>query len=114
MFEPSGEIIILSAGAIASPQLLMLSGVGPIEILELLQIPIVHASPGVGRGMKNHPAVSLRYKPVNGYSLEPGSPRNQLGLRFTAQGSTFKNDIQVQTLTSGPVSYTHLTLPTKA
>ena len=103
MFEPSGEIIILSAGAIASPQLLMLSGVGPIEILELLQIPIVHASPGVGRGMKNHPAVSLRYKPVNGYSLEPGSPRNQLGLRFTAQGSTFKNDIQVQTLTSGPL-----------
>ena len=103
MFELSGEIIILSAGAIASPQLLMLSGVGPIEILELLQIPIVHASPGVGRGMKNHPAVSLRYKPVNGYSLEPGSPRNQLGLRFTAQGSTFKNDIQVQTLTSGPL-----------
>ena len=105
MFEPSGEIIILSAGAIASPQLLMLSGVGPIEILELLQIPIVHASPGVGRGMKNHPAVSLRYKPVNGYSLEPGSPRNQLGLRFTAQGSTFKNDIQVQTLTSGPLGH---------
>ncbi len=105
MFELSGETIILSAGAIASPQLLMLSGVGPIEILHRLQIPIIHESPGVGRGMKNHPAVSLRYKPVNGYSLEPGSPRNQLGLRFTAEGSTFKNDIQVQTLTSGPLGH---------
>ena len=66
---------------------------------------MVYDSPGVGRGMKNHPAVSLRYKPVDGYSLEPGSPRNQLGLRFTAKGSTFKNDIQVQTLTSGPLGH---------
>jgi choline dehydrogenase-like flavoprotein len=55
--------------------------------------------------MKNHPAVSLRYKPVDGYSLEPGSPRNQLGLRFTANGSSVKNDIQVQTLTSGPLGH---------
>ncbi len=105
MFELSGETIILSAGAIASPQLLMLSGVGPIEILERLQIPVVHESPGVGRGMKNHPAVSLRYKPVDGYSLEPGSPRNQLGLRFSAKGSSHKNDIQIQTLTSGPLGH---------
>ena len=105
MFELSGEMIILSAGAIASPQLLMLSGIGPKDLLDGLRIPVVHESPGVGRGMKNHPAVSLRYKPVDGYSLEPGSPRNQLGLRFTAKDSTFKNDIQVQTLTSGPLGH---------
>ena len=105
MFELSGETIILSAGAIASPQLLMLSGVGPREILDRLQIPLVHKSPGVGRNMKNHPAVSLRFQPVDGYSLEPGSPRNQLGLRFTAKGSKIKNDIQVQTLTSGPLGH---------
>ena len=104
-FELSGEMIILSAGAIASPQLLMLSGIGPKDLLDGLRIPVVHESPGVGRGMKNHPAVSLRYKPVDGYSLEPGSPRNQLGLRFTAKDSTFKNDIQVQTLTSGPLGH---------
>ena len=105
MFELFAETTILSAGAIASPQLLMLSGVGPKDILERLRISVVHESPGVGRGMKNHPAVSLRYKPVEGYSLEPGSPRNQLGLRFSAKGSTHKNDIQVQTLTSGPLGH---------
>lgn len=105
MFELSGETIILSAGAIASPQLLMLSGVGPKALLDGLGIPMVYESSGVGKGMKNHPAVSLRYKPVDGYSLEPGSPRNQLGLRFTAKGSTFKNDVQVQTLTSGPLGH---------
>jgi len=105
MFILSSETIILSAGAIASPQLLMLSGIGPKEVLERLHIFMIHESPGVGRGMKNHPAVSLRFKPMDGYSLEPGSPRNQLGLRFMAKGSTFKNDIQVQTLTSGPLGH---------
>jgi len=104
-FNLDGETIILSAGAIASPQLLMLSGVGPKDILEGLGIPVVHESTGVGRNMKNHPAVSLRYQPVDGYTLESGSPRNQVGLRFTAKGSTFQNDIQVQTLTSGPLGH---------
>ena len=104
-FNLSGEMVILSAGAIASPQLLMLSGVGPREALDRLRIPVVHDSPGVGRKMKNHPAVSLRFQPVDGYSLESGSPRNQVGLRFTAKRSKFRNDIQVQTLTSGPLGH---------
>ncbi len=103
IFVLSGETVILSAGAIASPQLLMLSGIGPRETLGRLQIPVVHESPGVGRNMKNHPAVSLRFRPVAGYTLESGSPRNQVGLRFTAKGSEVRNDIQVQPLTSGPL-----------
>ena len=105
IFNLSGETVILSAGAIASPQLLMLSGVGPRETLDRLRIPVVHDSPGVGRNMKNHPAVSLRFRPVDGYTLANGSPRNQVGLRFAARGSTVRNDIQVQTLTSGPLGH---------
>ncbi|MCH8988108.1 MAG: mycofactocin system GMC family oxidoreductase MftG [Chloroflexi bacterium] len=105
VFDLSGETIILSAGAIASPQLLMLSGVGPKSALDRLRIPVVHESPGVGRNMKNHPAVTLRFQPVDGYTLESGSPRNQVGLRFTAKGSTVKNDIQIQPLTSGPFGH---------
>jgi hypothetical protein len=42
---------------------------------------------------------------VDGYALEIGSPRNQVGLRFTARGSTVQNDVQVQTLTSGPLGH---------
>lgn len=105
MFELAGETIILSAGAMASPQILMLSGIGPKKLLEGLHIPVVHELPGVGQNMKNHPAVSLRFKPVDGYSLESGSPRNQLGLRFSAKDSIHKNDIQVQALTSGPLGH---------
>lgn len=104
IFVLEGEEIILSAGAIASPQLLMLSGVGASDRLEELGIAAVHELPGVGRNMKNHPSVSLRYKLVEGNRPAPDAPRNQVGLRFTAEGSEYRNDIQVQPTTSYPES----------
>ena len=101
-FTVQGEEIILSAGAIASPQLLMLSGVGPAESLNALGIDSVHELPGVGRNMKNHPSISLRYQLVEGNRPPSNAPRNQVGLRFTAEGSEYRNDIQVQPTTSYP------------
>ena len=105
VFVLEGEEIILSAGAIASPQLLMLSGVGPAEQLSSLGIEVIHHLPGVGQSMKNHPSVSIRFRPKRGFALEADSPRNQVGLRFTAQGSTARNDIQVQPTTSYPENH---------
>ncbi|KAL4711925.1 hypothetical protein ACJJTC_006094 [Scirpophaga incertulas] len=49
--------VILSAGAIASPQLLLLSGVGPEEHLEEVGIEVIHNSPGVGKNLQDHIAV---------------------------------------------------------
>ena len=105
-FVVEGEEIILSAGAIASPQLLLLSGVGPAEELRPLGIEAVRDLPGVGRGMKNHPSVSIVYRSDPSHHLAPDAPRNQVGLRFTAEGSPMRNDIQVQPTTSYPESKT--------
>ena len=102
VFRVEGQEIILSGGAIASPQLLLLSGVGPTQHLKELGIEPRHELPGVGQNMKNHPSVSLRYQLVEGKRPAPDAPRNQVGLRFTAQGSEFRNDIQVQPTTSYP------------
>ena len=101
-----GGEIILSAGAIASPQLLMLSGVGPAEHLRSTGIEPIHDLPGVGRSMKNHPSVSIVFRSQPDHHLAPDAPRNQVGLRFTANGSTERNDIQVQPTTSYPESRT--------
>ena len=103
-FVVQGEEIVLSAGAVHTPHLLMLSGVGPSEDLRPLGIESVCDLSGVGRVLKNHPAVSLVYRSDPSHHLSPDAPRNQVGLRFTAEGSTERNDIQVQPTTSYPAS----------
>jgi len=52
--------IILSAGAIGSPQILMLSGIGPVETLRKHGIPVIREIPGVGRNLQDH----LQARPV--------------------------------------------------
>ena len=102
-FIVEGQEIILSAGAVQSPQLLMLSGVGPAPELDRVGIPVVKDLPGVGRNMKNHPSASIRFQPADGLTLDPDAPRNQVALRFAPAGSGTRNDVQVQTTSSNPV-----------
>jgi choline dehydrogenase len=56
--------VILCGGAVNSPQLLMLSGIGPQEHLEGFGIPVVHHLPGVGQSLQDHysAAIKLRCK----------------------------------------------------
>lgn len=52
--------IILSAGAIGSPQILMLSGIGPGEMMQQVGISPIHELPGVGQNLQDH----LQARPV--------------------------------------------------
>jgi choline dehydrogenase len=51
--------VLLSAGAIGSPQLLLLSGVGPAEELRAAGVEVRHDLPGVGRNLQDHPFVTM-------------------------------------------------------
>ncbi|WP_417248665.1 GMC family oxidoreductase [Celeribacter sp.] len=53
--------VILSAGSIKSPQLLLISGVGPAEDLAALGIDVVHDLPGVGENLQDHYGAVLNY-----------------------------------------------------
>jgi choline dehydrogenase len=53
--------VILSGGAYNSPQLLMLSGVGPADELREHGIAVVHDLPGVGRNLSEHPRVPVQF-----------------------------------------------------
>jgi choline dehydrogenase-like flavoprotein len=57
----SGRDIIVSAGALMSPQILQRSGVGPAALLSQLGIPVVADSPGVGEHMLEHRLLSMAY-----------------------------------------------------
>ena len=63
--------VILSAGAIGSPQLLMLSGVGPAEHLRSLGIPVVRDLPGVGQNLQDHPRVAVTWESKKPLGLTP-------------------------------------------
>ncbi|MEQ9490086.1 MAG: choline dehydrogenase [Alphaproteobacteria bacterium] len=54
--------ILLCAGAINSPQILMLSGIGPRDHLQSVDIPLLHHLPGVGQNLQDHLSVFLVHK----------------------------------------------------
>ena len=63
--------VLLCAGAIASPQILQRSGVGPAALLRELDIPLVHELPGVGQNLQDHLEMYLQYACTEPVSLYP-------------------------------------------
>ncbi|WP_225308261.1 GMC family oxidoreductase N-terminal domain-containing protein [Hypericibacter terrae] len=70
-----GGEIILSAGAINSPQILKLSGVGPREELRALEIPVIADIPGVGENLQDHLDFLVQYRCTQPVSLYPATSR---------------------------------------
>jgi choline dehydrogenase len=63
--------VLLCSGAIASPQILQRSGVGPAALLSDLDIPLVHELPGVGENLQDHLEMYLQYACKEPVSLYP-------------------------------------------
>ncbi len=93
-FIAEGEQIVLSSGAIGSPHILMLSGVGPAEQLQSQGIPVVHELPGVGQNLRDHPMIYVTWKTKPEVPMDGYAPRVQMALRTTAEGSHLRNDLQ--------------------
>jgi choline dehydrogenase len=94
-FTVHAERVVLAAGAVGSPHLLMLSGVGPAEQLRAAGLAVRHELPGVGQNLRDHPHVGAAWRPTFGYPMHPELPRYQVALRYTAPGSTRRLDMQV-------------------
>ena len=84
--------VILAAGAIGSPQMLMLSGVGPADHLRDLGIAVRVDSPGVGANLSDHPVVTAMWQTPRTRSLwEESSPANLARWRFRHSGPLTSN-----------------------
>jgi choline dehydrogenase len=57
----AGREVILSAGAVGSPHILQLSGVGDPDHLGRIGVPVLHALPGVGKNMQDHYVARISY-----------------------------------------------------
>ena len=82
--------IVLCAGAVGSPHLLLLSGIGPLADLEALNVPVVSALPGVGSNLQDHLAA-----PVSYFCLEP--------ISFSG-AATFANEWKHRLSGTGPLA----------
>jgi len=75
----AGEVI-LCAGAFNSPQLLLLSGIGPAEELRGVGIKPVHDLPMVGRNLQDHPLVAAAYRASRPFGFERMLRADQLAM----------------------------------
>ncbi len=79
--------VILAGGAVNSPQLLQLSGVGPGALLQSLGIPVVRDAPAVGRHLQDHLGVDITYRsrvPTLNQVLGPWWGKLGVGLAWLA------------------------------
>ena len=89
----AGEVVLCSGG-IKTPQLLLLSGIGPANHLRQHGIEVIHDSPGVGQNVKDHPSLFLYFGLRADATASPGvSP--QVCLNYTAPGSESAGDVQI-------------------
>jgi choline dehydrogenase len=77
--------VIVSAGAINSPQLLLLSGIGPAKELSASGVAPLHDLPGVGAHLSDHPDIVVQHRclqPVSLYRINRGAGKLLTGLRW--------------------------------
>lgn len=81
--------VLLCAGAVQSPHLLQLSGIGAPEALHKAGVAVVHALPGVGENLQDHLDVTLSWtcpQPITLYSMTKGIKRLFIGLDYMLRG----------------------------
>ena len=103
----SAKLVVLCAGALMSPKILMHSGVGPKDQLQSFGIDVVADEPGVGQNLSDHPALSVVCEAKDASIIDHDQPIIQTILRYTADGSDKRNDLQIEQLSfagrpSGP------------
>jgi choline dehydrogenase len=95
--------IVISAGALASPQLLMVSGIGPADHLRRVNVDVAVDLAGVGGNLAEHPYVHLLWHAKPGAARPTTDPGHPVILRYTTPGSPLRNDAKMYMHNSVPL-----------
>jgi choline dehydrogenase len=87
--------VVLAAGAVGSPHLLLLSGIGPADDLRSAGVPVVADVPGVGSGCTDHPQVYVPFRPARPIPLQLGRLPLHGVLHATSEGSPLPGDLEL-------------------
>ena len=94
--ELFGDRIVLAAGAIATPGILLRSGVGPSAEVARLGVELVADVPGVGAKLLDHPGVAIFFLPYQAGMARLDHPLIQTTCRYGSTGGLGLNDMQLQ------------------
>jgi len=97
VFTVESNKVVLSAGALKSPHILMLSGIGSKDQLDEYGIDVLQDTPGVGANLRNHPISPISFRVKEGIKLQPDASGVRIALRYTAKGSNDSNDMMMTT-----------------
>ena len=95
----AGEVV-LTAGAIGSPQLLLLSGIGPDDHLRAVGVDVIHDLPGVGRNLHDHLLVPVAYR-ASGPIPEATSNHGEIIGLASSEFASGTPDLQIVVTDSG-------------
>ncbi|BCW35921.1 choline dehydrogenase [Arthrobacter sp. StoSoilA2] len=104
VFTIQANEVVLSAGAVKTPHILLLSGLGPETELNRFHIPIIKHLPGVGKGFSDHPSLAISWRskvPVVDYDTTQSMADV---LSFTSRGSPCPGDLEILPLLK-PIGY---------
>lgn len=87
--------VVLCAGAIQSPHLLMLSGIGPADHLRGHGIAVIHDNAAVGTGFVDHMKFPLSFQAENQPAPPPEAPFHEVALHYTGAASGSAGDLQI-------------------
>ncbi len=87
--------VILSAGAINSPQLLMLSGIGPADELQEKGIQVRHALRGVGKNLQDHPLAMAVHRTSSEFALDTSSNQAEAYAYVRTRSGLSAPDLQI-------------------
>jgi choline dehydrogenase len=85
--------VVVCAGVIESPKLLMLSGIGHADALRRLGLPVVADVPGVGRNLQDHPRITVAYRALR--DIRGSSASAGLFLRSSGRPASASPDIEL-------------------
>jgi choline dehydrogenase len=86
--------VVLSAGSVATPGVLIRSGIGPEKVLSSLGITPTEVLEGVGAVLLDHPTITVTGTPRDGIAHDR-SVITEVAMRYTAEGSPLRNDMQM-------------------
>ncbi len=87
--------VVLCAGAIKSPHILMLSGLGPADELRAAGVAVVLDVPCVGKNFMDHPDINVNYQAVGRLPTDPNLPMAQAMLNYTAERSPASGGMEI-------------------